>query len=77
MATVINNPGTTDTNSGSVLGIVLALVVAGAVLLALVYGLPATNVEQGGGVPIPDKVNIDVNTPPVTNGPAPTAPQSN
>lgn len=64
MATVINNPGTTtenDSGMGFVLGVILLLVVA---FLFFVYGLPAiTRSVSAPAVTVPDKVDVNVNTP--------------
>ncbi len=65
MATIINNPGTTSTDSnngmGLVLGVLLLLVVA---FLFFVYGLPAITRSAGGTtLNVPDKVNVNVTTP--------------
>lgn len=67
MATVINNPGDgggggNDSSSGVFIGIILAVVVAGA--LFFIYGLPAMrNTDTGPTINVPDKVQIDVNAP--------------
>jgi hypothetical protein len=67
MATIINNPATTERESGSgmgvIIGIILVLLVA---FLFLYYLLP---VLQNAGratsptVQVPDKINVNVQTP--------------
>ena len=63
MATVINNPDTSDRSGG--LGVVLAVIVVIAVVIALlVYGLPAlrnSNSQNGTTIQVPDKVDVNVN----------------
>jgi ABC-type branched-subunit amino acid transport system permease subunit len=68
MATIINNPSSAgeDTSVGLILGIILAVVVAGA--LFVIYGLPAirdTNSETTIIIPdvIPDKIETNATTP--------------
>lgn len=67
MATVINNPPHTREDTGSGLGIILAviLVLALAVLL-FIFGVPAlrnAGVPSGGetNINVPDRINVDLN----------------
>lgn len=72
MATVVNNPGTTDSSGG--MGFLLgAILLVAVVFLFLYFGLPAlnragstVNVNPGGEAPqinIPDKVDVNINNP--------------
>lgn len=64
MATVINNPSTESTGSGTsmVVGLVLAIIVA---FLFFAYGLPALRNSGSTGsetnINVPDDINVDVN----------------
>jgi hypothetical protein len=63
MATIVNNPdtGRSDSGSGFLLGVILLIIFA---VLFFVYGLPyITNSMSGPTVQIPDKVDVNVNTP--------------
>lgn len=64
MATVINNPnpGTSDSGGGMgfLAGIVLLVVV---VFLFIIYGLPALRQSAGPQINVPDKVDVNVQTP--------------
>jgi hypothetical protein len=63
MATIVNNPGTTqrDSGSGFLIGVILLIVFA---ILFFIYGLPyLANSFSGPTVQVPDKVNVNVNTP--------------
>lgn len=64
MATVINNP---DTSSGTGVGVILGVIITIIVLaLVLLYGVPALRGARntsGGNTNIPERVDINVNTP--------------
>ena len=64
MATIINNPPSSD-NSGGPMGMIIGLVVlAVLVYLFFIYGLPAVRQMQFGGAPqinIPSKIDVNVN----------------
>lgn len=64
MATIVNTPGTTADSTGGLgffLGVLLLLVIA---FLFFVYGLPVLNsVATGPNIAVPDKVDVNVNTP--------------
>jgi hypothetical protein len=63
MVTVVNNPPSSDNSSGPV-GIIIVLVVLFVLgYLGFVYGLPALQQMQSGGVQInvPDKIDVNVN----------------
>jgi hypothetical protein len=65
MATVVNTPGTTTSDSsggmGFLLGVVLLIIFA---VLFFLYGLPyLTQSMQGPQVNVPGKVDVNVNTP--------------
>ena len=64
MATIINTPGTTQSDSsgvGVVVGVIIAIVIIA--LLAL-YGIPALrgSSQDGVNVQIPDKVNVNLDS---------------
>ena len=75
MATIINNPPTSQTpapsDGGNVVGIILGVVLVVVVIfLFMRYGIPAmrgvqnTNSGSAGttiNVPVPDKINVNVN----------------
>lgn len=64
MATIVNNPPATQQESsgnGFLLGVVLLIIFA---VLFFIYGLPMlTNSFSGPQVQVPDKVDVNVNTP--------------
>jgi hypothetical protein len=65
MATIVNNPDTGhthgDSGNGFLLGVILLIVFA---VLFFIYGLPyITNAVSGPTVQVPDKVDVNVNTP--------------
>lgn len=59
MATIVNNPG--NTNSGNGLGMIVGLIVALAIiLLFFVYVLPVLRQAGAPQVTIPSKVDVNV-----------------
>lgn len=65
MATVVNTPGTTTSDSsggmGFLLGVVLLIIFA---VLFFLYGLPyLTQSMQGPSVNVPGEVDVNVNMP--------------
>lgn len=64
MATIVNNPPVTQHDSsgnGFLLGVILLIVFA---VLFFMYGLPyLTSAMSGPTVQVPDKVDVNVNTP--------------
>jgi hypothetical protein len=62
MATIVNTPATErDSGYGFLLGVILLIVFA---VLFFLYGLPYLGRSfSGPTVQIPDKVNVNVNTP--------------
>lgn len=59
MSTVINNPSTPeDSGSNLVLGIILAVIILGGMVLFFIYGLPRLQNNQN-----PDATNINVTVP--------------
>jgi len=70
MATIINNPGTSDNNSGDsgagiLIGVIVVIVL---IVLFMIYGLPAFRTST-----IPPDTNINVTVPTPT---LPTTPNS-
>lgn len=67
MATIINNPDSGGGNGGGGMGMIIGAIVLVLVLVLLfVYGIPALrNSSNSGGteVNIPDKVDVNVDTP--------------
>ncbi len=62
MPTVINNPGTTeDSGSNLVLGVILAIVILGGLVLFFIYGLPMIQNDTSQN---PGTTNINVTVPP-------------
>jgi hypothetical protein len=62
MATVINNPGQSESTGGGTGIVVGAIVLLVVVALFFMYGLPAMrNTNQGSTVNVPDRVQVDVN----------------
>ncbi len=64
MATIVNTPGNTESNSGvgMVMGVLLAIVI---IALFFVYALPAMRgANRGTTVNVPDKLDVNVNQQP-------------
>ena len=64
MATIVNNPPATERESGGngfLLGVILLIIFA---VLFFIYGLPyISSAMSGPSVQVPDKVDVNVNTP--------------
>ena len=63
MATIINNPPTSD-NSGGPIGLIIGLIVLFVLgYLVFVYGLPAFRQMQSGGtqITVPSKIDVNIN----------------
>ncbi len=67
MATIVNNPPTSNSDSGSGVGVIVGVVLA-VIIVALffMYALPAMRHTNSGGtnINVPDKINVDVNQQP-------------
>lgn len=63
MATVVNNPGNTDSSSG--MGFLVGVLLLILFVLGLLYfGLPRLNqATQAPSVNVPEEVDVNVNTP--------------
>jgi len=63
MATIVNNPATTDT-SASGAGLFFGIIVLVLVVAALFYwGVPMTRQNSGPTINVPDTVDVNVNQP--------------
>ena len=62
MATIVNNPPTSD-NSGGPMNMIIVLVVLLVIgYLAYIYGLPVVRQMQGGTqINVPSKIDVNVN----------------
>lgn len=64
MATIINNPDSGGDNGGGMGMIIGAIVLIVLIAVFFIYGLPAIRGNnKGTTVNVPDKVNVNVQTP--------------
>lgn len=71
MATVVHHTTPSGATSESIVGTIIGVIVIALLAITFfVYGLPAlrnaATPSGGTDVTVPDKINVDVNTPPAT-----------